>query len=165
MNIDRSVARECKHTEQRVASDEVQYDVSCYHELHCLRVRESRRQGTQEQQQGRLSNTSQPSMIEWLKSSNHLTWRTSTNTLSVIALLQETMDTTDRELETGFGRTRLRLCVTARSFTTLRFSSDFARHCNRVECSVDETLDLSGGGRKKRRGRGKKRVELVLIWN
>ena len=56
MNIDRSVARECKHTGRRVANDEVQYDVSCYHELHCLRVRESRRQDIQEQQRGRLSN-------------------------------------------------------------------------------------------------------------
>ena len=43
------------------------------------------------------------------------------------------MDTTDRELETGFGRMRLKLWVTARSLTILRFSSDFARHCIRVE--------------------------------
>ena len=59
MNIDSSVARECKHTGRRVANDEVQYDVSCYHELHCLRVRESRRQDIQEQQRGRLSNINQ----------------------------------------------------------------------------------------------------------
>ena len=37
------------------------------------------------------------------------TWSTSTNTLSVVALLQETVDTTDGELETRLRRTGLRL--------------------------------------------------------
>jgi len=37
---------------------------------------------------------------------------TSTNTLSVVALLQETVDTTNRELETSLGGTGLRLRVT-----------------------------------------------------
>jgi len=40
---------------------------------------------------------------------------TGTNTLGVIALLQETMDTTNGELETSLGRARLRL---ASRFTT-----------------------------------------------
>ena len=37
------------------------------------------------------------------------TWSTSTNTLSVVALLQETVDTTDGELETGLRGTGLGL--------------------------------------------------------
>lgn len=37
------------------------------------------------------------------------TWSTGTNTLSVVALLQETVDTTDGELETGLGGTGLGL--------------------------------------------------------
>ena len=37
------------------------------------------------------------------------TWSTSTNSLSVVALLQQTVDTTDGELETSLGRTRLGL--------------------------------------------------------
>jgi len=43
---------------------------------------------------------------------------TSTNTLSVVALLQETVDTTDGELETRLGRTRLRLSSLARRLST-----------------------------------------------
>ena len=68
-------------------------------------------------------------MIRLLKLNYQLTWHTSTDMLSVIALLQEMVDITDRELENGFGRMRLGLGLTTRSFTTLGFSSDFARHC------------------------------------
>ena len=98
----RGEAREQKHTGQRVASDGVQYDASCYHELRCLRVRESQQQGIREQQRGKLSNLNQTPMIKRLQSSDPLTRCTGSNTLSVIALLQETVDTTDGELETSF---------------------------------------------------------------
>lgn len=40
---------------------------------------------------------------EVLKNSGEVDWSTSTDTLSIVALSQETMDTTDRECETGLG--------------------------------------------------------------
>jgi len=55
-------------------------------------------------------------------------WCTSTYTLCVVALLQQTVDTTDGELETGFGRARLRLAFTTRSLAALGFAANFARH-------------------------------------
>jgi hypothetical protein len=59
-----------------------------------------------------------------------LTGSTSADTLGVVALLQETVDTTDRELETSFGRAGLGLGFTActRSLARLGFATDFARH-------------------------------------
>ena len=58
-----------------------------------------------------------------------LTWCTSTNTLCVVALLQETVDTTDGELETGLRRTRLTLasCLTG-GLARLRLATALARH-------------------------------------
>lgn len=40
---------------------------------------------------------------EVLKDSGQVDWSTSTDTLSVVALSQETVDTTDRECKTGLG--------------------------------------------------------------
>jgi hypothetical protein len=57
------------------------------------------------------------------------TWCTCTNTLCVVTLLQQTVDTTDRELETGFGRARLGFAFTACSLAALGFAANFARHC------------------------------------
>ena len=63
------------------------------------------------------------------------TGSTSTNTLSVVALLQETVDTTDGELETRLRRTGLALRgrVTG-GLSRLRLAAALARHC--VECEV-----------------------------
>ena len=61
------------------------------------------------------------------------TWSTSTNTLSVVALLQETVDTTDGELETRLRRTRLRFAAglsTRRLATGLGLAASLARHCS-----------------------------------
>lgn len=57
-----------------------------------------------------------------------LTRCTCTNTLSVVALLQEPVDTTNRELETSLGRARLGLGVGACLSSGLA-SLSFARHC------------------------------------
>ena len=58
-----------------------------------------------------------------------LTWCTSTNTLSVVALLEETVDTTDGELETRLRGARLGL---GRGITgglaRLRLAAALARH-------------------------------------
>ena len=43
---------------------------------------------------------------------------TSTDTLAVVAAAEETVDTTDGELETGLGRSRGRLCCRVASFST-----------------------------------------------
>lgn len=52
----------------------------------------------------------------------------STDTLSVVAPLQETVDTTDRELKTSLGRAGLRLgLATGRLSSRLSFAA-FARH-------------------------------------
>jgi hypothetical protein len=67
-----------------------------------------------------------------------LTRCASTNTLSIVALLQQTMDTTNGKLETSFGRAGLRLGtgVTTSSLARLGFARDFARHCeSRVGCA------------------------------
>jgi len=45
---------------------------------------------------------------EVLKDGSEVNWGTSTDTLSVVALPEETVDTTDWEGETGLGRTGLR---------------------------------------------------------
>jgi len=63
------------------------------------------------------------------KDGSEVHWCTSTNTLCVVTLLQQTVDTTDGELETGFGRARLRLAFTTCSFAALGFAANFARHC------------------------------------
>ena len=56
---------------------------------------------------------------------------TSTNTLSVVTPLQETMDTTDRELETSLNRSGLLglVGVDARRLSRLGLSANFSRHC------------------------------------
>ena len=59
-----------------------------------------------------------------------LTWCTSTDTLSVVALLQETVDTTDGELETRLRGARLRLGggITG-GLARLGLAAALARHC------------------------------------
>lgn len=53
-----------------------------------------------------------------------------TNTLSIVALLQETMHTTNGELETRLGRARLRLAtITASLAASLSGFATFSRHC------------------------------------
>ena len=61
---------------------------------------------------------------------NKLTRSTSTNTLSVVALFQETVDTTDGELKARLRRTRLRLaCGVARGLAArLCLAASLARH-------------------------------------
>jgi hypothetical protein len=63
------------------------------------------------------------------KSSGRRTRSTGTDTLGVVALLEETVDTTDWELETSLGRAGLGLAVTAASLATglARFAA-LARH-------------------------------------
>jgi len=41
---------------------------------------------------------------EVFENSGKIYWSASTNSLCVVTLLQQTVDTTDRELQTGFGR-------------------------------------------------------------
>ena len=57
-----------------------------------------------------------------------LTWCASTNTLSVVAPLEQTVDTTDRELETSLCRARLRLGVARSLATGLSLAAALARH-------------------------------------
>ena len=59
---------------------------------------------------------------------SQLTWSTSTNTLSVVALLEETMYTADWELEASLGRTRARLFAGACGLAGLGFAADFTGH-------------------------------------
>jgi hypothetical protein len=59
---------------------------------------------------------------EVLEDGGKVDWSTSTNTLSVVALSQETMDTTDWESETGLSRAGLGLLARA-GLSTGRFSS------------------------------------------
>jgi len=60
---------------------------------------------------------------------------TGTNALSVVSSLQETVDTTDRELETSLDRSGLLGLgrVGARGLSGLGFSANFSRHCSGVE--------------------------------
>lgn len=63
-----------------------------------------------------------------------LTWCAGTDTLSVVALLQETVDTTDGELETRLRRARLGLaCVRRRLSARLGLAATLARHCELFE--------------------------------
>jgi len=59
---------------------------------------------------------------EVLEDGGEVDWSTSTNTLSVVALSQETMNTTNWESETGLSRAGLRLLARA-GLSTGRFSS------------------------------------------
>jgi hypothetical protein len=52
--------------------------------------------------------------------------------LGVVALLEKPVDTTNRELETGLGRSGLGLAVTASLAASGLASLSFARHCRRV---------------------------------
>ena len=68
------------------------------------------------------------------------TGSTGTDTLSIVALLQETVDTTDWELETSLGRSRLLglVGIDARRLSGLGLSANFARHFrDEVVCSVE----------------------------
>jgi hypothetical protein len=49
-----------------------------------------------------------------LKDSGEVDWSTSTDTLSVVALAEETVDTTDGECETGLGRSAVAKDVSMR---------------------------------------------------
>ncbi len=62
-----------------------------------------------------------------------LTWCTSTDALSVVALLQKTVDTTDGELEPRLRRARLRLArLRGRLSSRLGLAATLARHCDLV---------------------------------
>ena len=67
---------------------------------------------------------------EILKDGSEVDRSTSTDTLSVVALLQETVDTTDWELETSLGRAGLGLGgIAGGGLARLGLSANFARHC------------------------------------
>lgn len=85
----------------QAGDDGGQYVASCYHELRYRQARESRQRDIRGQQRGRLEKgIMSDNGAARLNESQH-TWCTSTNSLSVVALLKETMDTTDGELETS----------------------------------------------------------------
>ena len=57
------------------------------------------------------------------------TWCARTNTLSVVAPLEETVDTTNRELKAGLGRSRLRLAGSlGGGLARLGLAAALARH-------------------------------------
>ena len=58
---------------------------------------------------------------EILEDSSKVNWSTSTDTLSVVALAQETVDTTDRECETCLGGSS-RLCISMDHETEIQIS-------------------------------------------
>ncbi len=64
------------------------------------------------------------------KRTKRLTWGTSTNTLRIIPLLQQTMNTTNGELKSSFRRTRLSFTssFSTRGFARLGFSANFSGH-------------------------------------
>lgn len=67
------------------------------------------------------------------KNSSEVNRSTCSHTLCVVALLQETVDTTDRELETSLCRTRLRLARFTSSLTRGRLASfTLARHFKKL---------------------------------
>ena len=60
-----------------------------------------------------------------------ITWGTGTDTLSVVALLEETVNTTDWELEASFCGARYGFAsgiTTSGSLASLGFSTNFSRH-------------------------------------
>ena len=65
-----------------------------------------------------------------------LTWCTGTDTLGVVASLEETVDTTDRELKAGLRRARLGLASgIGGGLAGLGLAATLARHCDSsVEC-------------------------------
>lgn len=72
--------------------------------------------------------------LERVKWKGKPTWSTSTNSLSVVTLSQHTMDTTDRELETGLGRSRsLGFGIASSSFSSFsRHGCKFERVCRKL---------------------------------
>lgn len=82
-------------------------------------TREFQLQGIRGQLQGRLD----PSDTCPIKESVRHTWCTSSDSLSIVALTEKTVDTTDWECETSLGRSRLG--ALSRSSFSARFS---ARH-------------------------------------
>ena len=71
------------------------------------------------------------SVFEVSKAKLELTRCTSTDTLSIVAPLEETVDTTDRELKAGLCRSGLGLArgFTRGSLARLGFAASLARHC------------------------------------
>lgn len=63
-----------------------------------------------------------------------LTWCTCTDTLGIVALLQETVDTTDRELEASLCRAGLRLGFAGGLARARLCFATFARHDDDDEC-------------------------------
>ena len=57
------------------------------------------------------------------------TWGTSTDALCVVSALEETVDTTDGELEAGFRGAGLTLASFARGLARLGTRLALARHC------------------------------------
>ena len=95
----------------QAGDDGAQYAASCYHALHFLQVQEFQQPGIRAQRPDKLKNWHQTRSRR-----QHIpvrTWCASTDTLSIISSFEETVDTTDRELETSLCRPRLSLAVTA----------------------------------------------------
>jgi hypothetical protein len=93
-----------RRCEWRAVSVLVQYVASCYPGQHYQPTREFRRPNIPGRQQDRLWHIMNIVDHEPLTPSSR-TRSTSANTLCIVASLQETVHTTNRELEAGLGRT------------------------------------------------------------
>ena len=116
----------------QVASDGGQYVASCYHEQRYQQAREFQQQGTQVRLRGRLEM--HHTHLGFLSSTEFELKRrtrcTSTNTLGVVTLLQETVNTTDGELKTSLGRSGLSLARGfSRGLAGLGLAASLSRHC------------------------------------
>ena len=114
----------------RAEGDEARYGASCYHGRRYQPTRESQQRDTQGRQRDRLDAIQISSTDPSATFKSRLTRSASTDTLGVVALLQETVDTTDWELETSLGRAGLGLGgVAGGGLARLGLSANFARHC------------------------------------
>src|SRR6266496_4347633 len=93
--------------------------ISCYHGQHCQPTRGFQLQDIQGLQQGRLQKIILAHHPVTNKDGPR-TRCTCTNTLSIVALAKETVDTTNWECKTSFRRSRLR------AFASCSFSSRFS---------------------------------------
>ena len=94
-----------------VEDDEGQYVVSCYRGLHYQQARGFQQQDIRERQPDRLKGKINCFNAIRERAKISRTWSASTNTLGIVTLLQQTMDTTNGELETRLCRPRLRLAI------------------------------------------------------
>ena len=114
----------------QVGDDAARYVASCYRERRYRRVQEFQRRGIQGQLRGKLQSVKLLVSVHRIAENCRVehTRSACTDTLGVVAALQETVDTTDGELKTGLRRTGLGL----RGVTSLASglaSLSFARHC------------------------------------